>query len=346
MNLADLGEFGLIERLAGKLADTGAEPAAGAVDFAIGDDASLLRLPPGTQLVTTIDALIEEVHFRRDWSRPEDLGWKALAVNVSDLGAMGARPLAALISVALPPDLPVSWIDRFYQGLGECAKHYGCPLVGGDTVRAPKHLALSVTALGSVPIGKAVRRAGAEVGDLLCVTGALGESGAGLELLQRSTTWKDEYASLYQWHLRPQPPVGAGAALAEAGLPTAMMDLSDGLASDLRHLTRASGVGATVDANLLPISDPTRQAAQELGVDPFRWTLFGGEDYQLLFTVPQNRFAEVAPTLAPLGVTATIIGKITTCGLKLQLPDGTTQDLRPEGFHHFEATAAPTERGS
>jgi len=340
VNLADLGEFGLIERLAGKLSAVGAHPAAGSVDFAIGDDASLLRLPPDTQLVTTIDALIEEVHFRRDWSRPEDLGWKALAVNVSDLGAMGAWPLAALISVALPPDLPVRWIDRLYQGLGECAKQYGCPLVGGDTVRSPKHLALSVTALGSVPIGKAVRRAGARVGDVLCVTGVLGESGAGLELLQRYTSRKKKFASLYQGHLRPQPPVAAGATLAEAGLPTAMMDLSDGLGSDLRHLTRASGVGANIEVARLPISDTTRQAAKELGVDPVRWALFGGEDYQLLFTVSRDRFVEVAPILAPLGVTATIIGEIIQRGLKLRPPDGTTQDLRPEGFHHFAGSKA------
>jgi thiamine-monophosphate kinase len=339
VNLADLGEFGLIERLAGKLAASGAQPAAGAVDFAIGDDASLLRLPPGTQLVTTIDALIEGIHFRRDWSLPEDLGWKALAVNVSDLGAMGARPLAALISVALPPDVPVEWIDRLYRGLAECAKHYGCPLVGGDTVRAPQHLALSVTALGSVPIGKAVRRAGARVGDLLGVTGTLGESGAGLELLQRSATRKEAYASLYRWHLRPQPPVSAGAALAEAALPTAMMDLSDGLGSDLRHLTRASGVGATLEAARLPLSDATRQAARELGVDPIRWALFGGEDYQLLFTIPPDRLAEADATLAPLGIASTVIGEITPGNLQLRLPDGTTRDLRPEGFHHFAGTA-------
>lgn len=335
MNLADLGEFGLIERLAGRLAASTVQPAAGAVDLAIGDDAALLRLPPDTQLVTTIDALIEEVHFRRDWSRPEDLGWKALAVNVSDLGAMGARPLAALISVALPSDLPVRWIDRLYQGLTECAQHYGCPLVGGDTVRAPKHIALSVTALGSVPVGTAARRGGAQVGDLLCVTGVLGDSGAGLELLQHSASRKKRYAPLYQAHLRPQPPVAAGAVLAEAGLPTAMMDLSDGLGSDLRHLTRASGVGARVEAARLPLSEAARQAGKELGVDPIHWTLFGGEDYQLLFTVPAGRYAEVAPALAPLGVTATPIGEITRRGLKLVLPDGTVKDLRAEGFHHF-----------
>jgi thiamine-monophosphate kinase len=340
VNLADLGEFGLIERLAGKLTETGGQPAAGGVDLAIGDDAALLQLPPNTQLVTTIDALVEEVHFRRDWSRPEDLGWKALAVNVSDLGAMGARPLAALISVALPPDVPVRWVDRLYRGLGECARRYGCPLVGGDTVRAPRQIALSITALGSVPTGKAVRRAGARVGDLLCVTGVLGDSGAGLDLLQRAGARKRRYAPLYAWHVRPEPPVAAGAALAEAGLPTAMMDLSDGLASDLRHLARASGVGATVETERLPISDAAREAGRELAIDPVRWALYGGEDYQLLFTVPPERLGEVPVVLGPLGVTTTVIGKITRRGLKLASRDGSTAALRPEGFAHFEGGAS------
>lgn len=340
MSLAKLGEFGLIGRLAGKLAQTGAVPAAGAVDLAIGDDAALLSLPPGTQLVTTVDALIEGVHFRRDWSRPEDLGWKALTANVSDLGAMGARPLAALISIALPPDVPVSWVDRLYRGLGECCRRYGCPLVGGDTVRAPREIALSITALGSVPNGTAVRRAGARVGDLICVTGVLGESGAGLELLQRGGARKKRYEPLHRWHVRPEPPVEAGAALAEAGLPTAMMDLSDGLGSDLRHLARESGVGAALELAGLPISKVTQQAAQELGVDPVRWALFGGEDYQLLFTVPAERFPEVSPLLQPLGVQATVIGKVISRGLKITHPDGSTTPLRPEGFAHFAMSAS------
>lgn len=341
MNLADLGEFGLIGRLARQLAADDVQPAAGEIELGIGDDAALLRLPSDTQLVTTIDALIEEVHFRRDWSRPEDLGWKALAVNVSDLGAMGARPLAALLSIALPPNLPVRWIDRLYRGLAECARQYGCPIIGGDTVRSPRSVAISVTALGSVPCGRAVRRSGAQVGDLLYVTGVLGESGAGLDLLQRSVMRKRKYEALYRWHIRPQPPVAAGAVLAEAGLPTAMMDLSDGLGSDLRHLTRASGVGAQVEAERLPISEVTRMAAKELGTDPARWALFGGEDYQLLFTVPRERLSEVAPTLGPLGITATVIGDITPRGLKLMLPDGSKKPLRPEGFAHFKETDAP-----
>ena len=334
--LSQLGEFGLIERLARKLTST--QPAAGRLELAVGDDCALLTPPPGTELATTVDALIEGVHFRRDWSRPEDLGWKALAVNVSDLGAMGARPLGALISIALPADVPVRWIERFYTGLADCAAAYGCPVVGGDTVRSPQHVALSVTAFGTVPEGRAVRRSGARVGDLLCVTGVLGDSGAGLELLQRGGPRKRGYRALYDWHLRPVPPAQAGVALAEAGLPTAMLDLSDGLGSDLRHLAKASGVGARVDARRLPISDAARRAAVELGCDPVRWALFGGEDYQLAFTVPPERFTEIPATLGPYGVTATIIGAITRRGLTVTLPDGTSRPLKPEGFAHFGGT--------
>ncbi|MGV3724977.1 MAG: thiamine-phosphate kinase [Actinomycetota bacterium] len=337
MNLADLGEFGLIERLARKLAASHAPPAAGSVSLAIGDDAALLQPPPGAGLGATADPVIEEVHFRRDWSKPEDVGWKSLAVNVSDLSAMGARPLGALVTVALPADAPVSWVDRFYRGLGDCAVRYGCPIVGGDTVRSPRHIAISVTALGTVTAGRAVRRSGAKVGDLICVTGVLGGSGAGLALLQGGRGKTRKYASLLARHRRPGPPVPAGSALAEAGLPTAMMDLSDGLGSDLRHLARASGVGARLHTDCLPISDDARQAARELGVDPARWALFGGEDYELLFTVSADRFPEVPPTLGPLGVVATIVGEITPRRVTVLDADGREAPLRPEGFAHFIA---------
>lgn len=335
MNLADLGEFGLIERLARKLAALNVSPAAGSVPLAIGDDAALLQPPPGAEIVATADALIEEVHFRRDWSRPEDVGWKALAVNVSDLAAMGGRPLAALVTVALPTDVPVSWVDRFYRGLGDCAAEYGCPIVGGDTVRSPRHIAVSVTALGSVAAGRAVRRSGARVGDLICVTGVLGDSGAGLDLLQRGRGKTRKYAALLERHRRPRPPVVAGSVLADAALPTAMMDLSDGLGSDLRHLAKAGAVGARIYTDRLPISDDARQAAKELGVDPTRWALFGGEDFELLFTVPADRFAEVPPTLGPFGIVATIIGEITPRRVTFVNDAGHEAPLSPEGFAHF-----------
>ena len=332
--LSELGEFGLIVRLAKALGGRDIQPAAGAVHLGIGDDAAVLGLPAGTSLVATIDALIEEVHFRKEWSRPEDLGWKALAVNVSDLGAMGARPLGCLVTLALPGAMPVRWVDRLYAGLAECAAAYGCPVVGGDTVRAPQHLALSVAAFGAVPEGKQVTRSGARVGDLLCVTGVLGESGGGLALL-RAGRKERRFAAPIRCHVRPEPPVTAGVALAERGLATAMLDLSDGLASDLQHLCRASGVGARTEAERLPISDTARQAAKALGVDPVRWALHSGEDYELLFTVPRERFAEVPPALAPLGVTATIVGEITQRGVRLVDAAGAAHPLRPEGFVHF-----------
>jgi thiamine-monophosphate kinase len=403
VELSRIGEFGLIARLAGLVAGT--RSAAGEVTLGIGDDAALLGLPPGTELVATIDGLIEEVHFRRDWTKPEELGWKALAVNVSDLGAMGARPLGCMVTLAVPAATPVRWIERLYRGLAECAAAYGCPLVGGDTVRAPTHLALSVAALGTVRAGKVVRRSGAQAGDLVCVTGVLGDSGAGLALLEAgrgqpresavqllgdvssgSATPGEEdrerglesaaearrsrdsgkmpkageetgggftpsarvagkrYAPLVEWHRTPRPPVAAGAMLAETGLATAMMDLSDGLASDLGHLARASGVGALVEAERLPISDAARRAARELGVDPVEWALYGGEDYQLLFTVRPERFAEVPPVLGPLRVAATIVGRIGGRGVRLR-SGGRTAALRPRGFKHF-SEGEPGVRGT
>ncbi len=335
LNLHSLGEFGLIERLAKGLAAEGAQPRVGEVVLAVGDDAAVLRLPSESELVATIDALVEGVHFRRDWSRPEDLGWKALAVNVSDLGGMGARPVAALLTLALPEDTPVKWVDTLYRGLRECSAAYGCPVVGGDTVRSRSGVILSIAALGAVPTGKAVMRGGARVGDLVCVTGTLGDSGAGLALLERGEPVAKDLRGPVEWHVRPRPPVEAGAVLAEAGLASAMMDLSDGVASDLGHIARRSGVGVEVEVERLPISDAARQAAFLLGTDPARWALFGGEDYQLLFTVPPERFADVSPALGTLGVTATIVGRITRGGLTLITGDGRRVPLAPDGFHHF-----------
>jgi thiamine-monophosphate kinase len=335
--VSKLGEFPLIERLAKRLAAGGVQPARGEVRVGIGDDAAVLRVPEGSELVATIDALVEEVHFRRDWSKPEDLGWKALAVNVSDLGVMGARPLGALITLALPKDTPVRWVDRFYAGLSECGAAYGCPVAGGDTVRSPERIAVSVAALGSVAAGKAVTRSGARVGDLVCVTGVLGDSGAGLALLARGGRVPRKYSPLVRWHRRPRPPAEAGAVLAERGLATAMLDLSDGLASDLRHICETSRVGTRVELKRLPISYAARLAGEELVVDPIDWALRGGEDYQLLFTVPPARFPEVPPALGPLGVVATCIGEITTKGYFQVDANGKTLRLDPTGFAHFRS---------
>lgn len=334
--VGELGEFGLIERLKRRLGRTRAIGEGGAVRVGIGDDAAVLQPNAGHEIVATLDSLLEGVHFRRDWSRAADIGWKALAVNVSDIGAMGARPLGALVSLALPSGTPVKWVDALYAGLGECAGAYECPVVGGDTVRSPSTIAITVAVIGAVTPGRAVLRSGARRGDLLCVTGTLGESGAGLALLERgSHDLVRRYRRAVEWHRRPHPPVEAGHALAEAGLATAMMDLSDGLGSDLRHIAKASGVGAKIEGARLPVSDTAREAARELGADAVRWALFGGEDYQLLFTVQEKRFPEVPRALGPLGVTATIVGKVTARGVTLTGADGRSRTLRPEGFSHF-----------
>lgn len=334
MTLGSLGEFGLIARETDCL--TVVHPSRGEVIVGIGDDAAVLRLPEGHDLVTTTDALIEGIHFRRDWSRPEDIGWKSLAVNVSDVGAIGARPLAATISLALPSDLPVRWVDRFYSGLSECAEAYGCPIVGGDTVRSPGPIALSVSALGSVRSSGAVRRSTAQVGDLLCVTGTLGESGAGLALLAADKAAAKQWKPLLDWHRRPRPPVEAGIALGESGLVTAMMDLSDGLASDLTRLCAASGCGSGVQEDLLPISDLVRRSATTLGVSPTQFALFGGEDYQLLFTVSPAHFAEIPRLLGPLGVVATVVGEIRNGRARtLVTAAGERKPLKATGFAHF-----------
>ncbi len=343
ITLADLGEFPLIAQLHRDLSRHPATPAVGVVELAIGDDAALLRLPPDSSCVVTSDALVEGVHFRRDWSKPLELGWKALAVNISDLDAMGARPVGATVTLALPPDTSPTWVRALYRGLHECGERYGCPIVGGDTVRSPSLVHLSITAFGAVPQGKAVQRSGARSGDLVCVTGVVGESAAGLAALDRlgRTAAVRRWPDLVAWHLRPEPPSPAGALLADGGLATAMLDLSDGLASDLRHLSSRSTCRITVETERLPISDGARRCAVELGLSPEGFALHGGEDYQLCFTTSPERFSEIPPLLASVGQTATIIGRVSTGrDVYLVVDEGRPERLVPGGFTHFGVAPA------
>jgi thiamine-monophosphate kinase len=341
VRLGDVGEFGLIDRIAALVQATGkaVRPGVGQVTLGIGDDASLLEIPPDRTLVTTVDTLVEEVHFRRDWTGPEDLGWKSLAVNVSDIAAMAAEPLAAFLSLALPPETEVAWVESFIRGMAECAWEYGCAIAGGDTVRSRERVAITVTLLGTVERGRALLRSGARLGDAICVTGTLGDSAAGLALLQKGKGGPGPRGkrvktldTLIIAHLRPRPRLDAARALAASGQVTAMMDLSDGLASDLRHLTARSGVGARVWRNSLPVSDAVSAVAPLLGVDPTEWALHGGEDYELLFAaVPQS-----IELLRPMRVPITVVGTIVEEGVWLLEADGSEKALEPRGFAHFQ----------
>jgi thiamine-monophosphate kinase len=299
--MSGAGEFELIEALASRL-----DPAADGLG--IGDDAAAWQPSPGALVVATTDMLVEGVHFRLDWASPRDLGWKALAVNLSDLAAMGATPGRALVSVALLPG-QAALVEEMYEGLSELARLTGTRVVGGDTVRTSGPLVVNVALIGEAEPGRLLRRGGALPGDLLVLTGAVGAAAAGLVLLLEGDPERlarPEAGPLLAAHHRPQPRLAAGRTLARLGVRCAI-DVSDGVASEAWHLARASGIAIRLDTDLLPLA---AAAVSMFGEERARqFALSGGEDYQLLFTVPEARVAEVMAALSPED-RPTVIGEV------------------------------------
>ncbi|MFC0041257.1 thiamine-phosphate kinase [Actinomadura rayongensis] len=268
--VGDLGEFGLIARLTRGL------PQAPAVALGPGDDAAVVAAPDG-RVVATADLLVEGRHFRRDWSGPADIGHKAAAQNLADVVAMGARPTALLVGLALPPETPAAWAEDLYAGLAaECAAA-GASIVGGDVVGADA-VTLAITALGDLGGAPPLTRSGARPGDVVAVRGALGFSAAGLDLLERGASGP---AELLAAHRRPRPPYEAGAEARAAGA-TALIDVSDGLVRDLGHVAAASGVRVEIDTAALPVP-------AVLGADGVRHVLTGGEDHGFAAAFPPGR---------------------------------------------------------
>jgi len=314
-----LGEFDLIERYFSR--------AGGRRDvlLGVGDDAALLELPPGRVLVAAVDTLVEGRHFLPD-APPRSVGHQALAVNLSDLAAMGADPAWALLSLSLPESDP-AWLQSFADGLYSLAERHGVALVGGDTVRGPR--VVTVTALGSVEPASALRRDGARPGDVLFVSGWPGEAGAGLEALRSATAQggADPLVSRYRY---AEPRVGLGRAL--RGLASAAMDVSDGLLGDLQKLCRASGVAARLDLERLPVS--AELARRHAPADCERLVLFGGDDYELLFTVPAEHAAAL-PSAVAGALPVHRIGVIEAgTGVRCER-GGRVEDLRGGGYDHF-----------
>ncbi len=312
------------------------------VPLAIGDDCALLQPSPGCELAVSMDMLVEGVHFLSDCD-PFQLGQRTLLVNLSDLAAMGARPLCFTLAVALPHSDP-HWLTQFTAGLARVATAHHCPLVGGDLTASapavsgrPGPLCLCVQVHGEVAAGGTLRRSGARPGDAICVTGSLGDAAAGLRIL-RDGAWPELETSLREQLLQafhgPESRVAAGMAL--RGLASAAIDLSDGLASDLGHILQASGVGARVDVDALPLSaalcaalTPDERVALALG---------GGDDYELCFTVPPQHLSVVQERLAALGTPARHIGDI-VAGSSLQWwREGRELPLRVRGYNHFGST--------
>jgi len=298
----------------------------------IGDDAAAFRVHPGRLLLVSTDALVEGVHFDFRYCSPEDLGWKALAVNLSDIAAMGGIPLYVTTSIALPSKGLPDFISRFYRGLTALARQHSVTLIGGDTCRSLKGVFLDLTIIGDVEPTHLLTRQGAKPGDSLYVTGELGGSSVGLELLSRSKKPVPRSVAIRR-HLRPQPRCAAGRFLAERKLVSAMIDLSDGLSTDLAHLCDQSGVGAVVEASRLPlVRIPVRQR-QFLSHAAPHYALHGGEDYELLFAVPSRLSQSVPNRIGGLPVQR--IGCITRSSGIWLLEGNRKHRLHPSGFDHF-----------
>lgn len=292
----------------------------------IGDDCAVLRASADIDLLVTTDFSLEGVHFRREWHPPESIGHRCLARGLSDIAAMGGNPLAAFLSLALPAKLPQAWVDRFFRGFLKLAREFGVILAGGDTAQSPAGVLADIMVIGSVPKGTAVARSGAKPGDRIYVTGALGGSAATLKLLL-SRRKKIEPKKFLR-HFFPMPRIRIAAALREKKIPSAMIDISDGLSTDLGHICEMSGVGAEVWTNALPIAKTGKPAeAVELN-----FALHGGEDYELLFTAPRNR--RVPHEIA--GAKITCIGKILRTRRMLLVDEsGSRSLLEPGGWEHF-----------
>lgn len=326
------GEIRLIERIH-RLARQVLPPSE-KVSISFGDDAAALTPSSGHLLLISTDALVEGIHFDLDYFRPGDLGWKALAVNLSDIAAMGGKPLGFTTSLAFPEETSPSFVTRVYGGMLKLAKLSGAVLLGGDLCASPGTLFLDLTILGEVKSGQARTRRNARPGDSLFVTGELGASAIGLELLRRVPRRARYYPHLAGRHLRPIPRNRVGCWLAASGCASALIDLSDGLSTDLHHLCRASRVGAVVEADRIPLPRISPKVGSWVEQPLLDYGLNGGEDYELLFTVPPERRDRVPSRLDGLGIHE--IGCITDepgeCWLREQ---GSLTPLSPRGFDHF-----------
>jgi thiamine-monophosphate kinase len=334
----DVGEFALIELLSRALP---AEVRLGdSLQLGIGDDAAVSWPSAGEATVITTDSLVEDIHFRTDWTDWESLGHKALAANLSDLAAMGARPRLAVVTLALRGDERVEDLTALYRGLGDLARRYGVAIAGGDLVRSPHALVINIAALGETRGGRFLTRSGARPDDLIGVTGALGAAAAGLRLLGLPGHDPRRVAAtapmLIDAHLRPEPRVALGAALLDQSA-SAAMDLSDGLLGDLPKILAASGVSARLDADAIPVAAAVR------ALFPDKWrelALRGGEDYELLFTVPTSAWEALERAMQALGGQVTRIGQITEGDhrdptIELVDADGATTRVEPGAFDHF-----------
>jgi thiamine-monophosphate kinase len=344
-----MNEFDFINKLRGLAQEQGVSPG---LVRGIGDDAAVLKSLTGTDVVISTDLLVEDIDFRRDTTQPDLLGHKALAVSLSDIAAMGARPRWAMLSLGLPNEVWESgFVEGFYAGFFELASRYGVTLIGGDVSRTPDKIVIDSIAIGECLMEREVFRSGAKPGDQIFVTGFLGDAAAGLRLLERgarlsprSTTEPTSKVEQAREHpvdhlllrqLRPEPRVGWGLLVGEKRLATAMIDISDGLSSDLNHLCSESNVGALIQASQIPIDSRVTELSGRRALDPLMLALHGGEDFELLFAVSPENVRRLPKRVD--GVSLTRIGEIKNASAGVQIAEGSKiWKLEPRGWEHFK----------
>ncbi|RTZ99918.1 MAG: thiamine-phosphate kinase [Deltaproteobacteria bacterium] len=334
MTLKRIGEFGLIERIS-----SGCLFRPERVIRGIGDDAAAVTTTADETLLLSTDMLVEGIHFLRRAVSGEDLGCKALAVNLSDIAAMGGMAREALVSIAVPEDCGAGFIEAMYRGMKSLAARYHVNIIGGDTTGSRSDLVISITVTGSVAKNRILRRDQARVGDVVCLTGYPGESAAGLYLILNPVDGAaDFFDHLLRRHHRPRPHLKEGQWLAGSGAVHAAIDISDGLSSDLGHVIRQSGVGVRIDAGCLPVSTFLQTFCDRFECDPIDYILDGGEDYVLLCTVSPDAVSGVSTGFeATFGRPLHQIGEIVAGSrFKLTAEAGDTRIVSPKGWNHFK----------
>ncbi|MGI6461290.1 MAG: thiamine-phosphate kinase [Candidatus Hydrogenedentales bacterium] len=320
----DIGEFGLIDRIARFL------PTSPSVILGVGDDCAVLRFCERMMLVSC-DLFVENVHFRQDYAQPEQIGWKAAASSMSDIAAMGGQPMFVLVALGCSPDMPAQHVQLLYRGMSSAVSRFGAAIVGGDTSMSPEALVLDVTVIGQGIGNRCLTRRGARAGDALAVTGPLGLAAAGLHSLQHG----HPAPALQAAHLSPRPRIPEGQWLCSQPFAHAMIDISDGLAQDAKHIADASKIGVSIDSAKLPVHAELQAYCEQHGLDPLRFILAGGDDYELAAAVDGEHAAKAVGAFGNEFRTGlSVVGEFTTEWTGVRV-DG--QPLDETGYSHFSS---------
>jgi len=323
--IKDLGEFKSIEKIT---RDFIYRPEL--VKVGIGDDGAVVHTRPEMDEIISTDTMVEGVHFTHQTMSAFDVGFKLCASNVSDIAAMGGQPTGLVVSVTVPSDLPAEWLENCYEGIRAACKYYRMNLLGGDMTGSPHGIVLTGTVIGEVPLNTAVTRRQAQVGDVVCVTGTVGDAGAGLEAIYRK--WESLFPHIVQKHQRPLPSPNLAMKIRECGA-SSMNDISDGLSSELYEIAQASQVNMSIVGEQIPLSQETIELSEKVGVSPIHYALVGGEDYELVFTIKEAKLSLL--TQEPIHV----IGRVESAGegVVSLTYQGEKKVLEAKGFCHFKS---------